>query len=139
MGGTPSRRYPTDLTDAQWAIIEPLFPKRAGPGRPRELELREVINAILYLTRTGCQWRMLPQDFGPWPTVHHYYRQFRLDGTFQQVHDALREKVRQQAGKEPTPSAADRSGRSCCMIWSCSVLVPVEITTRLPDRMAGTR
>ena len=63
MAGTAGRRYRTDLTDEQWAILEPLFPERSGPGRPRELDLREVVNAILYLTRTGCQWRLLPKDF----------------------------------------------------------------------------
>lgn len=102
--------YPSDLTDEQWVLISAsLPPSKSGTtkgGRPREVELREVVNGIMYFTRSGCQWRMLPKDFGPWSTVHGYYRRFRRDGTWQKVHDTLREKVRVQAGREPTPSAA---------------------------------
>ena len=68
--------------------------------------MREVVNAILYLNRSGCSWRMLPHEFPPWGTVHYYYRRFRLDGSWQLIHDKLREKVRRKAGKKPTPSAA---------------------------------
>jgi len=68
--------------------------------------MREVVNGILYLNRTGCSWRMLPHEFPPWGTVHYYYRRFRLDGSWQRIHDKLREKVRRKAGKKPTPSAA---------------------------------
>ena len=102
--------YPTDLTDAQWALIEPhLPPMRSDPfkgGRPREVNLRTIVNGILYLNRTGCQWRMLPRSFGPWSTVHDYYRNWRRDGTWQMIHDKLREKLRREAGRKPTPSAA---------------------------------
>lgn len=80
------------------------YPKRRG--RPRTVDPREVIKGMLYLNRTGCQWRMLPREFGPWPTVHDYDRRFRLDGTWQKIHDRLREQVRSAAGREPTPSAA---------------------------------
>jgi len=101
--------YPTDLTDEQWAVIAPMLPNsRSGTrrgGRPREVDLRRIVNGILYLNRTGCQWRMLPREFGPWPTVHDYYRQWRRDGTWQNIHDALCRQVRRQAGREPTPSA----------------------------------
>jgi transposase len=102
-------RYPSDLTDEQWALIEPFLPRsksgtRRG-GRP-PCDRRRIVNGILYLVRSGCQWRMLPRDFGPWPTVHHYYRLWRLDGTLQRIHDALRRQVRVEAGRQPTPSAA---------------------------------
>ena len=98
--------YPSDLTDDQWAIIEPLIPPERGGGRHREVDMREVINAMLYLNRTGCQWRALPHDFPPWGTVAYYFYRFRNEGTWQRIHDTLREQVRTQAGREPTPSAA---------------------------------
>ncbi len=106
MDGT---RYPSDLTDEQWALIEPFLPRsksgtRRG-GRP-PCDRRGIVNGIMYLVRSGCQWRMLPRDFGPWPTVHHYYRLWRLDGTLPRIHDALRRQVRVEAGRQPTPSAA---------------------------------
>lgn len=98
--------YPSDLTDEQWRLIKPLIPPAEPGGRSRQVDMREVINGILYLSRTGCSWRMLPHEFPPWGTVHYYYRRFRLDGTWQRIHDTLRERVRRQAGKKPTPSAA---------------------------------
>jgi putative transposase len=98
--------YPSDLTDRQWSIIEPLIPPAEPGGRERSVDMREVVNAILYLNRSGCSWRLLPHEFPPWGTVHYYYRRFRLDGSWQLIHDKLREKVRRKAGKKPTPSAA---------------------------------
>ena len=98
--------YPSDLTDRQWSIIEPLIPPAEHGGRERSVDMREVVNAILYLNRSGCSWRMLPHEFPPWGTVHYYYRRFRLDGSWELIHDKLREKVRRKAGKKPTPSAA---------------------------------
>jgi len=101
--------YPTDLTDAQWALIEPLLPppKSGGPkgGRPQSVDYREVVNAIVYLLRSGCSWRMLPHDFPPWGTVHYYYRRWRLGGVWQRMHDSLYPQVRERAGRDPTPSA----------------------------------
>jgi len=97
--------YPSDLTDAQYALIEPMIPPAEPGGRDRSVDMREVINGILYFLRSGCSWRMLPHEFPPWGTVHYYYRRFRLDGTWQLIHDKLREKVRRKAGKKPTPSA----------------------------------
>lgn len=102
MARTP---YPSDLTDAQWSLIEPLIPLAEPGGRHRSVNMREVINGILYLNRTGGSWRMLPHEFPPWGTVHYYYRRFRLDGTWQRIHDKLREKVRRKADRKPTPSA----------------------------------
>jgi len=99
------RRYDTDLTDEQWALVEPLLPRRARTGRPRA-DLREVLNAVLYLNRTGCQWRLLPRDFPPWSTVHTHYRRWRADGTLDGVHDALRQNVRKKAGRHPSPRSS---------------------------------
>ena len=99
--------YPTDLSDAQWSRIAPLIPPAIPGGRRRTVNVREVVNAILYFVRTGCQWRNIPHEFPPWGTVHYYYRRWRLDGTWQKVHDALREQVRiEKEGREATPSAA---------------------------------
>jgi putative transposase len=99
--------YPTDLTNAQWARIAPLIPPAKPGGRRRTVNVRQIVNAILYFVRTGCQWRNLPHDFPPWGTVHYYYRRWRLDGTWQKIHDALREQVRsEKEGREATPSAA---------------------------------
>ena len=103
----PRKFYPSDLTDEQWSILEPLLspPRTDGIGRPREVDLREVLNAILYLNRTGCQWDMLPHDLLPKSTVFGYFAQWRDDGTWQKIIDALRTQVRVGAGREPTPSA----------------------------------
>lgn len=100
--------YDTDLTDDQWAIIEPLLPRPADrpDGRKRTVEQREVLNAILYLLRAGCAWRLLPHDFPNWGTVYHYFRVYKRDGTWQRIHDTLRERLRKQDGREETPSAA---------------------------------
>jgi putative transposase len=101
-------RYETDLTDEQFALLEPLLPKPKRMGRP-PADLREVVNGILYLLRTGCQWRMLPKDFPPWSTVHTWYRRWRKDGTWERIHEALRQQARRQARRHPSPrtSAAD--------------------------------
>jgi putative transposase len=98
--------YPSDLTDQEWAILEPLIPPGKEGGRPRTTDMREVLNAILYVDRTGCQWRALPHDFPPWSTVWTYFRTWRNDGTWKRMHTALREQVRVKQGREPTPSAA---------------------------------
>lgn len=96
--------YPSDVTDCQWRLIEPSIPPPRPGGRPRVVNLREVVNAVLYLNRTGCAWRQLPHDFPPWGTVHYYYRCFRLNGTWRKIHDRLRAQVRRKVGKRPTPS-----------------------------------
>jgi putative transposase len=97
--------YPSDLTDEQWSLVQPLIPDADPGGRPRSVDMRAVLNGIFYLSRTGCSWRQLPHDLPPWGTVHYYYRRFRLDGTWEQLNDRLRERVRRQVGKKPTPSA----------------------------------
>ena len=96
--------YPSDVTDGQWRLIASSIPPPKPGGRPRSNDMREVINAILYLSRTGCSWRQLPHDFPPWGTVHFYYRCFRLDGTWRLIHDRLRAQVRRNDGRKPTPS-----------------------------------
>ena len=96
--------YPSDLTDEQWEIIQPLIPVNTV-GRPRTVEMREVLNAIFYLNRSGCQWDMLPHDLPPRSTVHDSFLQWRSDGTWQEILDALRRRVRVTVGKEPSPSA----------------------------------
>ena len=102
--------YPSDLTDKQWTIIKPFFPKpgydQLKMGRPREWTYRHILDAIFYVNKTGCQWRQLPSDFPPWGTVYTYFRNWRLDGTWLKLHDALREKVRLNEGKLAQPTAA---------------------------------
>lgn len=98
--------YPSDITNGQWKQIAALIPPANPGGRHRSVNMREVVNAVLYLNRSGCSWRMLPHEFPPWGTVHYYYRRFRLDGTWRKIHDRLRERVRMSVGKKPTPSAA---------------------------------
>src|SRR5262245_13590454 len=94
--------YATDLTDAQWAILEPLIPPQKSGGRPRTINMREVINSLLYLNRAGCQWDMLPHDLLPKSSVYDYFAQWRADGTWQRLLDALRAQVREEEGRDPT-------------------------------------
>lgn len=98
--------YPSDLTDEQWNLISRLIPPAQAGGRDRSVDMREVVNGILYLNRNGCTWRALPHEFPPWGTVWYYFRRFRNDGAWTKIHDALREKVRRKAGRKKTPSAA---------------------------------
>jgi len=102
---SPRKPYKTDLTDAQWAVVEPLVPPAKHGGRHREVDIREVFNTIFYLNKTGCQWDMLPHDLLPKSTVYDYFKAWRDDGTLQTILDALRQAARVQAGREPTPSA----------------------------------
>jgi len=105
---TPRKAYPSDLTDKQWNILESLFaaPRTETLGRPQEVDMREVVNAILYLNHSGCQWDMLPHDLPPKSTVYGYFAHWRDDGTWQQIIDTLRTQIRVAAQREPTPSAA---------------------------------
>jgi putative transposase len=103
---TTRQRYPSDVTDAQWTLIEPLVPKPKPGGRPASVARRELINAILYVVRGGIEWRALPHDYPHWKTVYHYFRLWRDDGTWARIHDALRDEVRLAAGREVSPSAA---------------------------------
>src|SRR6266704_2899487 len=93
------RSYPSDLSEREWAILEPLIPPAKPGGHPRTTDMREVINAILYLDRTGCQWRALPHEFPPWSTVWSYFRTWRNNGTWKRMHTALREGMRVKGRK----------------------------------------
>ncbi len=100
------RADPTDLNDAQWALLEPLVPAPRPGGRPPTHPRRERVNAMRYVLRSGEAWRLLPHDLPPWQTVYHYFRLWRLDGTWERVNAALRERVRVRAGRRPQPSGA---------------------------------
>ena len=100
------KTYPSDLTDEQWELLSPLLPAAKPGGRPRTVELREILNAILYVLRTGCAWRILPHDLPPWQTVYKYFRGFSEDGTWERVHDAMRPNVREGEGRSAMPTAA---------------------------------
>ena len=100
------QRYPSDLSAAQWARIAPLIPPAKAGGRPRTVNIREIINAIFYLNKTGCQWRSLPHDLPNWSTVHTYYRNWRLTGVWERIHDTVRTQVRTKEGRKESPSAA---------------------------------
>ena len=99
------KTYSTDLTEEQWEILQPLIPPPKPGGRPRKTNIVEVINAIFYLLRSGCAWRLLPHDFPPWQTVYTYFRQWKKDGTWKKIHDALHQECRRQDGRELEPSA----------------------------------
>ena len=106
MKTVPRPPYPTDLTNAEWRILRPLVPAPKPGGRPAAYDRREIVNAILYLTRNGCSWRALPHDFPPWATVYHYFQTWRDDGAWAQMLAALRRSVRRTAGRHAQPSAA---------------------------------
>ena len=97
--------YPTDLTDSQWDIIREILPPAKSKGRPRRLDMRQVINAILYIVVGGIQWRMLPKEYPKWQSVYYYFRLWRDDGTWQRLHDTLRAEVRRQDGRHKHPTA----------------------------------
>jgi len=107
MASSPSspRRYDSDLTDEQWQLIEPLLPPPAAVGRREKHPRREIVNAILYVVRTGCAWRLLPREFPPWQTVFWYFKRWRADGSLDRVHDALRDRLRDAADRDPLASA----------------------------------
>jgi putative transposase len=100
-----TKNYPSDLTDSQWHLIKDLLPAPKTRGRPRQLDMRQVVNAIFYVVVGGIQWRMLPKEFPKWQSVYSYFRLWRNDGTFQRLHDTLRAKVRQKAGRHKHPTA----------------------------------
>ena len=103
-----TKGYPSDTTDAQWRLIEAAIPARTGSGRPRTTDLRRVVDAILYIARSGCQYRMLPRDFPPWNTVYYYLGKWKRDGTLGAIHDALREQVREaERPQERTTASVD--------------------------------
>lgn len=98
--------YPSDLKDTEWRMISRLLPACKPGGRPRATDLRAVVNAIFYILRSGCAWRMLPRDFPPYSTVYMYFKRWRDDGTLDRIHDKLRDRVRIREGRKRSPSAA---------------------------------
>ena len=110
----PRRAYPSDLTDAQWILLEPRLREgdRSGPGRPAEVPLREIVNALLYMKQTGCPWRYLPHDLPPRSTVHYYFEKWTADGTWEAVNGRLRERVRRQAGRAAQPTAGSMDSQT---------------------------
>lgn len=107
--------YPSDLTNNQWQVIKDLFPQE----RKRKHSLQSIINGILYITKSGCQWRMLPREYAPWQTVYYYFRQWKLNGLLEELHDYLVEKVRLQKGKNPVPSVGIIDSQSVKTINVC--------------------
>jgi putative transposase len=100
-----SRRYPTDLSDDEWRCIGPHLPEPTGRGRPRLHGLRAILNAVFYVLKSGCPWRLLPRDFPPWKTVYDWFRRWRIDGTWERLNAELRERLRARLGRNPHPSA----------------------------------
>lgn len=98
-------RYASDMKDAEWELIEPLMPAPSRRGRPREISLRTVVNAILFIAGSGCQWRALPKDFPPYSTVQYYFYKWRGSGLWRTINDALVRRMRERQGRKPTPSA----------------------------------
>src|ERR671915_562810 len=100
------RPYPSDLTDQEWNLLKPLLASSERRGRPPKWSARRVADAVFYLLRSGCAWRMLPREYPPWQTVYYHFRKWRLDGRLRQAHERLREAVRQAEGRNPHPSGA---------------------------------
>ena len=100
-----SRRYPSDLSDEEWRLLKPHLPAPKRRGRPRLHSPRQIVNAVFYVLKSGCQWRMLPREFPPWKTVFHYFRAWRLDGTWERMNQAMRRRLRERLGRHPEPSA----------------------------------
>ena len=101
----PRLKYPSDLTDEQWELLQPLVPKNTGTGRPTTVDLREIVNALLYIKQTGCPWRYIPHDLPPRSTVRYYFEQWTHDGTFEAIMARLRERERRAAGRDSQPTA----------------------------------
>lgn len=107
-----TKRYPTDLTDDEWRVREPLIPAAKPGGRPRRVDLREIVNGVRYLLRAGCAWRLLPTDLPPWATVYADFRRWEADGTWETSATTLRQRVRIAQGRDPEPSAAIRDSQT---------------------------
>ena len=124
-------RYPSDLTDEEWSLVEPLIPPAKRGGRKREVEMREVVNGVMYVLSTGCQWRYLPKDLPPRSTVHDYLTRWNDDGTIDRIHHALYVQCREALGREASPTA--------CIIDSQSVKSAEKATVLTVKRCFGFR
>jgi putative transposase len=100
-----SRKYPTDLSDDEWDYIGPHLPGPTGRGRPKSHGSREILDAVFYVLKSGCPWRLLPRDFPPWKTVYDWFRRWRIDGTFERLNAELRQRLRARSGRNRLPSA----------------------------------
>jgi len=112
MGGMKRKAYPTDLTDKEWELLGPLIPPPKPDGRPRTVDIREVVNAIFYQLRSGGAWRLLPHDFPNWSTVYGYFNRWAKDGTWERINTHLRRDLRIAEGRDPEPSAAIMDSQS---------------------------
>ena len=108
--------YPSDLNDDEWAILDPLIPKARRPGRPQKYSKRAILNAIFYLVRSGCAWRMLPRDLPPWKLVWHYFAHWKKQGVWTGLNDALRDAVRLKAGKKKPRRLRSSTRKACAQL-----------------------
>jgi len=140
-GMAPRRPYPTDLTDQEWELIRHLVPPAKAGGRPEKYPKRDILNALWYLARSGCAWRLLPHDFPPWPAVYHYFRAWRDDGTWQHLHDLLRGDVRVAAGKQRQPSAGILASQSVKTTekGGSMAMIPINTSTGASGISSSTR
>ena len=132
----PRTPYPSDLTDEQWAILAPMLPAPQENCRPRQADLREVMNAILYLLRTGCPWRHLPHDLPPYRTVFHYFTKWRKCGVWKNIHDKLHERLRELKGRARAPSAAIIDSQSVKTTEKGGLRAVTTLARRLKDASA---
>jgi putative transposase len=135
---TPMTRklYPSDLTDEQWAILAPMIPPPRKNVRPRQADMREVLNAILYLLRTGCPWRHMPHDLPPYRTVYYYFAKWRKCGVWKKIHDKLHERLRELKGRQATPSAAILDSQSVKTTEKGGLRAVTTLARRLKDASA---